>query len=181
MYDSIKAWTCKLGRVEKLYAFSYQPQQPEREVNGWDIYDARNEWKRFGISDKGIDRGWRISTINTDYGVRLWNSQARRENTLTELVFPNVSSAIACAIFDFGQYPQLCRQISISSTTTRPDVPTFCQQLFNNAEFATFSRGPREPQYPGRKALTLHILDFSHYARFDAIPTSPSKSPVALL
>ena len=32
VYDSIRAWTCKLGRIEKLYAFSYQPQKPERLV-----------------------------------------------------------------------------------------------------------------------------------------------------
>lgn len=70
VYDSIKAWTCKLGRVEKLYAFTYQPQKPEREINGWNIYDARTEWKRQGISEKGADRGWRISKINIDYGVR---------------------------------------------------------------------------------------------------------------
>lgn len=69
MYDNIREWTCKLGRVEKLYAFTYQPQQLERNVNGWDIYDARAEWRRLGISDKGVDRGWRISKINSDYGV----------------------------------------------------------------------------------------------------------------
>ncbi|MCJ1384656.1 hypothetical protein MMC17_007774 [Xylographa soralifera] len=68
VYDSIKAWTCKLGRIEKLYAFSYQPQRPEKDVNGWNIYDARKEWRRQGISDKSVDKGWRISTINTDYG-----------------------------------------------------------------------------------------------------------------
>ncbi|MCJ1430108.1 hypothetical protein MMC29_008023 [Sticta canariensis] len=68
VYDNIKAWTCKLGRVEKLYAFTYQPQQLEKDVNGWDIYDARAEWKRLGISDKDVDRGWRISRINSDYG-----------------------------------------------------------------------------------------------------------------
>ena len=69
VYDSIKAWTCKLGRIEKLYAFSYQPQRPEKDVNGWDIYIPREEWKRQGISDKSTDKGWRISTINTDYDV----------------------------------------------------------------------------------------------------------------
>ncbi|KAL8770793.1 MAG: hypothetical protein Q9194_005083 [Teloschistes cf. exilis] len=68
VYDSIKAWTCKLGRVEKLYAFTYQPQSPEKEVNGWDLYDARREWKRLGISEKDSDKGWRISNINLDYG-----------------------------------------------------------------------------------------------------------------
>ncbi|KAL8945709.1 MAG: hypothetical protein Q9222_007788 [Ikaeria aurantiellina] len=68
VYDSIKAWTCKLGRVEKLYAFAYQPQAPEKEVNGWELYDARKELKRLGISEKDSDKGWRISRINTDYG-----------------------------------------------------------------------------------------------------------------
>ena len=68
MYECIKAWTCKLGKIEKLYAFSYEPPKPEREVNGWEVYNARREWKRLGISEKGVDKGWRISTINTDYG-----------------------------------------------------------------------------------------------------------------
>ncbi|KAL8673914.1 MAG: hypothetical protein Q9168_001661 [Polycauliona sp. 1 TL-2023] len=68
VYDSIKAWTCKLGKVDKLYAFTYQPQAPEKEINGWDLYDARREWKRQGISEKDSDKGWRISGINVDYG-----------------------------------------------------------------------------------------------------------------
>ncbi|KAL8746560.1 MAG: hypothetical protein Q9190_001444 [Brigantiaea leucoxantha] len=67
VYDSIKAWTCKLGRVEKLYAFAYQPQTPEKDFNGWDFYKPYREWKRLGISGKNSDKGWRISTINTDY------------------------------------------------------------------------------------------------------------------
>ena len=71
MYDSIKAWTCKLGRVEKLYAFSYQPQQPEKGVNGWSVYDARMEWRRLGVGGKCTEKGWRISNINTDYAVCL--------------------------------------------------------------------------------------------------------------
>lgn len=70
VYDSIKAWTCKLGRIEKLYAFAYAPQKPEKDVNGWAVYNARQEWRRQGISEKGTDKGWRISNINTDYGVR---------------------------------------------------------------------------------------------------------------
>lgn len=69
VYDSIKAWTCKLGRIEKLYAFSYQPQVPEKEFDGWEIYNASREWRRLGINDKGLDKGWRISKINADYGV----------------------------------------------------------------------------------------------------------------
>ncbi|KAI4165324.1 MAG: hypothetical protein LQ342_001192 [Letrouitia transgressa] len=67
VYDSIKAWTCKLGKVEKLYAFTYQPQTPEKDFNGWDFFNARQEWKRLGISEKDSDRGWRISKINADY------------------------------------------------------------------------------------------------------------------
>lgn len=69
VYDSIKAWTCKLGRVEKLYAFTYQPQRPEKDVNGWALYDPRAEWRRLGIGEKSAERGWRISTINADYAV----------------------------------------------------------------------------------------------------------------
>ncbi len=69
VYDSIRSLTCKLGRMEKLYAFSYKPQGPEREVNGWEIYDAKRELKRLGVSSKDVDKGWRISEINVDYQV----------------------------------------------------------------------------------------------------------------
>ena len=69
VYDSIKAWTCRLGRIEKLYAFSYQPPKQEKDIDGWNLYDTRREWKRQGISEEGVENGWRISTINTDYGV----------------------------------------------------------------------------------------------------------------
>ncbi|KAL8867007.1 MAG: hypothetical protein Q9174_005939, partial [Haloplaca sp. 1 TL-2023] len=67
VYDSIKAWTCKLGKIDKLYAFTYQPQPPEKQINGWELYDAKSEWKRMGISEKDPDKGWRISKINADY------------------------------------------------------------------------------------------------------------------
>ncbi|KAH6719921.1 protein-tyrosine phosphatase-like protein [Leptodontidium sp. MPI-SDFR-AT-0119] len=66
-FESIKGATCRLGSIEKLYAFSYDPPPPEKNINGWELYDAKAEWKRQGISDKGVDRGWRISKINTDY------------------------------------------------------------------------------------------------------------------
>lgn len=69
MFDSIKSWTCRIGRVDKLYAFSYQPQQPEKYVNGWSIYDARKEFHRMGISEKESDKGWRLSYSNSDYSV----------------------------------------------------------------------------------------------------------------
>lgn len=70
VYESIKGLTCKVGRVEKLYAFSYRPQHPEKDCNGWEIYDARQEWRRLGISEKDTDKGWRVSNINSDYKVR---------------------------------------------------------------------------------------------------------------
>lgn len=70
VYDSIRALSCKLGRLDKLLAFSYQPKPPEDKFNGWEIYDARREFKRLGISPKDSEKGWRISEINKDYKVR---------------------------------------------------------------------------------------------------------------
>jgi myotubularin-related protein 6/7/8 len=67
VFESIKGATCRLGSIEKLFAFVFKPPPAEKEINGWDIYDAKAEWKRQGISDKGVDRGWRISKINLDY------------------------------------------------------------------------------------------------------------------
>jgi len=72
VYDSIRALSCKLGRLDKLLAFTYKPKPPESELNGWNIYDARREWKRLGISPKDSEKGWRISEINKDYKVS-WN------------------------------------------------------------------------------------------------------------
>ncbi|KAI1261917.1 phosphatases II [Xylariaceae sp. FL1019] len=67
-FDFIRARTCRLGSIEKLYAFSYQPLKAEKPFNGWDIYDPRAEFRRQGISTKSVDRGWRVSQINKDYG-----------------------------------------------------------------------------------------------------------------
>jgi hypothetical protein len=69
VYDSIRALSCKIGRLDKLLAFSYQPKPPEDQFNSWDIYDARREWKRLGISPKDTEKGWRISEINIEYKV----------------------------------------------------------------------------------------------------------------
>jgi hypothetical protein len=68
-YDSIKLWTCKIGRIDKLYAFTYQPQPPEREVNGWTVYDSQKEWARLGVGKGDLGSSWRISNINIDHGV----------------------------------------------------------------------------------------------------------------
>ncbi|KAH6633580.1 protein-tyrosine phosphatase-like protein [Boeremia exigua] len=67
VYDSIRALSCKIGRLDKLLAFSYQPKPPEDQFNSWDIYDASREFKRLGISPKDSEKGWRISEINAEY------------------------------------------------------------------------------------------------------------------
>lgn len=66
-FEWIRTRTCRLGSLEKLYAFSYQPLKPERSLDGWHLYDPRAEFRRQGISTKSIDRGWRVSHINKDY------------------------------------------------------------------------------------------------------------------
>lgn len=67
VYEYIRIRTCRLGTIERLYAFSYQPLKGEAHLNGWHIYDPRAEFRRQGISTKSVDRGWRVSLINKDY------------------------------------------------------------------------------------------------------------------
>ncbi|OAA58795.1 protein phosphatase [Cordyceps fumosorosea ARSEF 2679] len=67
VFEFIKARTCRLGTVERLFAFSHKPLKNEREVNGWHIYDPKAEFRRQGISEKLPDKGWRITHINKDY------------------------------------------------------------------------------------------------------------------
>lgn len=69
VFESIKQWTCKSSRIDKLYAFSYQPPPPEKEFNGWQLYDPRKEWARQGCLDEG--KAWRLSEINVNYEVCL--------------------------------------------------------------------------------------------------------------
>jgi len=68
-FEFIRARTCRLGSIERLLAFNYNPppNSPERKINGWDVYDARAEFRRQGISEKSADRGWRLTSINKDY------------------------------------------------------------------------------------------------------------------
>ncbi|RDW93591.1 phosphatidylinositol-3-phosphatase YMR1 [Aspergillus mulundensis] len=66
VYESIKSWTCKIGRVDRLYAFTFQPPPPEQKFNGWELYDAGKELARQGVDRDG--HGWRISQMNSDYG-----------------------------------------------------------------------------------------------------------------
>ncbi|KOS18723.1 Phosphoinositide 3-phosphatase [Escovopsis weberi] len=66
-FEFIKLRTCKLGTVENLFAFSHKPLKMEKEMNGWDLYDPKAEFRRQGISEKLPDKGWRITDINKDY------------------------------------------------------------------------------------------------------------------
>lgn len=68
-YNSIRSWTCKVGRIEKLYAFNYQPPPPELECDGWNVYDPMKEWERLGVGKEGVNCSWRVSRINADYSV----------------------------------------------------------------------------------------------------------------
>ena len=69
VFDSIKAWTCKLGKIDRLYAFTYRPQGTERDLvpTGWSVYDPMREWRRQGLEDSGRKLNWRITNINKDY------------------------------------------------------------------------------------------------------------------
>ena len=73
VYDSIRAWTCKLSGIDKLYAFSYQSQGPEKDVSpsGWSIYNPEAEFKRMGVGDLSRRQQWRVSRLNHDYTVSL--------------------------------------------------------------------------------------------------------------
>lgn len=68
-YETIKNLTCRLGSLEKLYAFSYQAQGPEKHVNGWTVYNPMEEWRRMGVGSKSANKGWRITQVNRDYEV----------------------------------------------------------------------------------------------------------------
>lgn len=67
VFEFIKARTCKLTTVQKLYAFTHKPSKIEQAVDGWGVYDPKAEFRRQGISEKSPDRGWRITWINKDY------------------------------------------------------------------------------------------------------------------
>lgn len=66
-FDFIRARTCRLGTVEKLFAFNHRPLKQESQVDGWNLYDVKAEFRRQGISEKLPDKGWRITKINNDY------------------------------------------------------------------------------------------------------------------
>jgi myotubularin-related protein 6/7/8 len=74
VYDGIKSLTCiKRGRLEKLYAFSYNPPSPQKSVDGWKLYNPKKEFARLGISAESASSGWRVTKINGDYKACLIN------------------------------------------------------------------------------------------------------------
>lgn len=97
VYESIRALSCKIGRLDKLLAFSYQPKPPEDKQDGWSIYDARREWRRLGISSKDTEKGWRISEVNIEYKVLVMR-QPWLGNFLTNgTVFRDISRPDRCS------------------------------------------------------------------------------------
>ena len=119
VYDSIRGLSCKIGRLDRLLAFVYQPGSPESEVDGWKIYDARKEFKRLGISPKDSEKGWRISEINADYKVcrtervcaslMLGSIPRRIRRSLPFLQrFPTASFAMRESTALASAYPPLC-------------------------------------------------------------------------
>ncbi|KAG8161563.1 hypothetical protein KVR01_008550 [Diaporthe batatas] len=66
-FSLIKARTCRLGNIENLHAFNYHAPKTERVINGWQLYDAKAEFRRQGIGGKLQDKGWRVSDLNADY------------------------------------------------------------------------------------------------------------------
>ncbi len=50
-FEIMRNRACRLGSIDKLYAFQYAPAQAEKAFNGWDVYDARAEFRRQGISE----------------------------------------------------------------------------------------------------------------------------------
>lgn len=66
-FETIRNLTCRLNSLEKLYAFTYQAQGAEKDVNGWTVYNPMQEWRRMGVGPKARNTAWRISDINLDY------------------------------------------------------------------------------------------------------------------
>ena len=147
VYESIKAWTCKLGKIEKLYAFSYEPPKPEKEVNGWNIYDPLKEWQRQGITDEDTDKGWRISRINTDYEVGRADGY-RVRSCSNALVLAHVPCPSSSSRDHIRQYPQIRRSIPFTSPITCVSISSSRQQLLDHSKFTALGRGARESKYP---------------------------------
>lgn len=69
VYDTIRSLTCRLGRVDKLYAFNYHPTTAEKNYDGWKLYDPHKEFERLGVTKHKADGkdGWRFTEVNAAY------------------------------------------------------------------------------------------------------------------
>lgn len=66
-FNFVRQRTCRLGSIEKLHAFIYKPTSKERAIGGWQIYNAREEFRRQGVSEKQYEKGWKFTEINDNY------------------------------------------------------------------------------------------------------------------
>lgn len=156
VYDSIRALSCKIGRLDKLLAFSYQPKPPEDEQNGWALYDARKEWKRLGISPKDTEKGWRISEINVEYKVRDYKRRIR-EVLMCGIVLENVSCAARRPLECLRQRPQIRRRVPLTTAHTCSRLPASHKQLLHYAELTAHAGHTRQPQCSRRAARGSHL------------------------
>jgi myotubularin-related protein 6/7/8 len=69
VFENIRLLTCRLGTIEKLYAFNYSSNAAERDIKGWDLYNPKKEFERMGISDNDKNCAWRFSSVNAKYKV----------------------------------------------------------------------------------------------------------------
>ncbi|PSS03856.1 protein-tyrosine phosphatase-like protein [Coniella lustricola] len=67
IFNLVKQRSCRLGSIEKLHAFDYKPSSRERVIGGWNIYNAREEFRRQGVSEKQYEKGWKFTEINDNY------------------------------------------------------------------------------------------------------------------
>lgn len=158
VFDSIKQWTCKSGRLDKLYAFAYQPPPPEKEFNGWDLYDAMKEYTRQGALKE--DSGWRISSVNEDYSVCAFLCSLDVYTNIV-LVLPDLSCTHPGTHCYLRQHHQLRRPIPLQSKNPYPLILSSREQMYHHKELSAAGGCAPETQHSGRKAIGCHILSFS--------------------
>lgn len=162
VYETIKCWTCKVGRIDKLYAFSYRPPPPELKFNGWELYNPSKEWARQGVDQAGS--GWRVSQLNADYGVNIYTSVHYRVNCCVDShlsVFCHVSSFATSPLGHFRQYTESRWKISVSSESAGSYIPSSGEQLLHHTELTASCGCASKPKYPRRSVASSHILNLT--------------------
>jgi myotubularin-related protein 6/7/8 len=87
---SIFTYIPKIGSIEQLYAYAYQPRIPFTANNGWKIYDPIKEYQRMGV-DNTTDM-WRFTTINQDYKVTMTHYISHIYTNIIHIVFTYLSA-----------------------------------------------------------------------------------------